>query len=940
MSNKSKILIVEHDPNDIELMLFELKKSGINYESIIVQNEPDFRAELIKFNPDIILSDYSFPSFDGPTAFKIKEKVNPDIPFIFVSGTVGEERAVELIKNGVTDYVLKDKLFTLSQKIFRALKDAEKKKEKIVADEKLYKVNNLYSFISEVNQNIVRAKDEATLFRTSCSLAIEFGKFKISWIGLFDIENQKISLIEQCGIADRDLEIFRNKVYKAGGAQGQVLQSGKYFICNDIQTELESPNWKSFGLEHGIRSYIVLPIKKSNKIIGTFNLYSTERNFSGIEEIKLLVEVTDDISFALNLFEKEKKQKETDKQIAKNEKQKEFDKNNLSALINNTKDLMWSVDRDFNLITSNKSFDEMIKMNFGKVIEKGENVLSALASPEMLNHFKQLYERAFAGEAFIETDYFNISVEFWSEISFSPINKGDTIIGAACHSRDITERKRAEEQLRKSEAFNRGILNSLSSHIAVIDVSGTIIAVNESWKRFAIENGETTLVNTGEGANYYEVCEKSAKMYVAGAFEVLQGLKDVMNGNKSSFYLEYACHSPNEQRWFGMRVMKFDSAEPMVVTAHQNITERKLAEENLIQSESKLNEAQAIGHLGNWELDFDTQEALWSAEACRIYGISPVERKHTFAEWESFIHPDDLDSVRVTNNEARKTLNDIILNHRIVLKDGSTKHIYAKSKFKLNQYGKPVGLYGIILDVTERRSAEEERDKMISNIVRHSKNLEQFTSIVSHNLRAPVANILGLATVLKNKISKADRVRSQEYLFQATEQLDKVFKDLNTILRVRSEINEYKETVYFAELVDTIKSSIYNIIETEKVEIVTDFRASDKITSIKSYMHSIFYNLISNSIKYRQPGKSPVIRIKSEVSKEKIKISFKDNGIGVDLIKHGDKIFGLYKRFHLHIEGKGLGLFMVKTQIETLGGTIRMESEEGKGAEFIIELPL
>ncbi len=124
------------------------------------------------------------------------------------------------------------------------------------------------------------------------------------------------------------------------------------------------------------------------------------------------------------------------------------------------------------------------------------------------------------------------------------------------------------------------------------------------------------------------------------------------------------------------------------------------------------------------------------------------------------------------------------------------------------------------------------------------------------------------------------------------------------------------------------------------MQIITDFSAVDKMTSIKSYLHSIFYNLISNSIKYRQSGKAPLIKIKSDLNEETIRISFKDNGVGIDLLKHGEKIFGLYKRFHANTEGKGLGLFMVKTQVETLGGTINVKSAHGDGAEFILEMPL
>ncbi|MEJ7692640.1 ATP-binding protein [Daejeonella sp.] len=121
------------------------------------------------------------------------------------------------------------------------------------------------------------------------------------------------------------------------------------------------------------------------------------------------------------------------------------------------------------------------------------------------------------------------------------------------------------------------------------------------------------------------------------------------------------------------------------------------------------------------------------------------------------------------------------------------------------------------------------------------------------------------------------------------------------------------------------------------MQITTDFAEIDKFNTIKSYMHSIFYNLISNSIKYRRPDVDPRIEISSHLSESKLTINFNDNGSGIDMVKHGDKLFGLYKRFHANIEGKGMGLYMVKTQVETLGGKVSVRSEVGRGAEFIIE---
>jgi len=143
MAPNLNILILEDNESDAYLLCRELKKSGLNFTSQIVQTRIEYENAIQNFHPDLILSDYSLPSFDAVSAFRIKQNENPHIPFIIVSGTIGEENAVELIKEGVTDYVSKDKLFTLSTKINRALNDTEKRKEKENQDIELRRANKL-----------------------------------------------------------------------------------------------------------------------------------------------------------------------------------------------------------------------------------------------------------------------------------------------------------------------------------------------------------------------------------------------------------------------------------------------------------------------------------------------------------------------------------------------------------------------------------------------------------------------------------------------------------------------------------------------------------------------------------------------------------------------------------------------------------------------------
>lgn len=132
---------------------------------------------------------------------------------------------------------------------------------------------------------------------------------------------------------------------------------------------------------------------------------------------------------------------------------------------------------------------------------------------------------------------------------------------------------------------------------------------------------------------------------------------------------------------------------------------------------------------------------------------------------------------------------------------------------------------------------------------------------------------------------------------------------------------------------------IRNLFDIDDIEIQYDFSEINHFATLKSYIHSIFYNLITNSIKYRRSIPC-IIKIESRLKGKKLQLFFTDNSLGIDLEKRGDQIFGLYKRFHFHVDGKGMGLFMVKAQVEKLGGKISIKSEVNKGTEFKIEFEI
>lgn len=388
--------------------------------------------------------------------------------------------------------------------------------------------------------------------------------------------------------------------------------------------------------------------------------------------------------------------------------------------------------------------------------------------------------------------------------------------------------------------------------------------------------------------------------------------------------------------WFNSVLKDKDGKVVTIMSLVQDITESKTFDERLEYNDTRLKEAQATAHVGNWEIDLVNNTEVWSDEIYKILGADEA-LVFSIELFLSFIHPDDLNDVK----KAFKAFQNASLDYKLLLKDGVVKYVYSTWGVEYDKNKKPIRIYGILQDITERKLAEIERTKMVNDLTQRNKDLEQFSYIISHNLRAPVANIIGASGALSDPgLNKKEKGELSNGINESARKLDSVINDLNNILQVKLETHVAKEKVFFPELVEDVKISIKDLISNNSVEIKYDFTGINNFFTLKPYLYSIFYNLISNSVKYRRQQIPCIIKIKSSLVKNKIELIFTDNGMGIDLKKRGDQVFGLYKRFHTNIEGKGMGLFMVKAQVEALGGKISIKSTENKGTEFKIEFEL
>jgi PAS domain S-box-containing protein len=247
-------------------------------------------------------------------------------------------------------------------------------------------------------------------------------------------------------------------------------------------------------------------------------------------------------------------------------------------------------------------------------------------------------------------------------------------------------------------------------------------------------------------------------------------------------------------------------------------------------------------------------------------------------------------------------------------------------------------------DITDRKRVEEkivEQTTRLASVAedmkRKNNQLEEFTQIVSHNLRSPVGNILTLLSFYEGAESEGEKAEYISLLKEAAGTTLVMLNELNDILKIKQTKNIEKQDLKFEKVMQQIRTMMNARITELGAEIVTDFSAAPDISYPTIYLESILLNLLDNALKYYCPGRPPRVEVNTSINQQgNIILEIKDNGVGINLQRYGHQVFKLRKTFHHHPESRGIGLFMIKNQIEAMGGEITISSKENEGTSFFI----
>jgi len=304
-----RLLIVEDVKADAERALYQLGRAGLDCVWRRVETEQELVAALAEFEPTVILSDFSLPQFDGMSALGIARVHAPGIPFIFLSGTIGEETAIEALHAGAVDYVLKENLARLAPALRRAIHEAAARLERQKQQEQISRLNRVLRMLSGVNGLVLRLRDRTELLRETCRLATTVGGYTAAVAAAGTSASALLQPVAWSGSDERVLEKLRGYVAESAaresGVIGTVIGTGREFVCNNTATRSATARFDSLMLQTGLLSVVVLPLMVDNTAIAVLVLTARDCDVVGDEELDMLREVAGNLSFGLQYLQRD-----------------------------------------------------------------------------------------------------------------------------------------------------------------------------------------------------------------------------------------------------------------------------------------------------------------------------------------------------------------------------------------------------------------------------------------------------------------------------------------------------------------------------------------------------------------------------------------------------------------------------------------------------------
>jgi PAS domain S-box-containing protein len=524
----------------------------------------------------------------------------------------------------------------------------------------------------------------------------------------------------------------------------------------------------------------------------------------------------------------------------------------------------------------------------------------------------------------------------WVSTNGVPVyGKNMELIGYRGSDNDITDRKRAEAETNR---FKK-IAESANYGMAIANPMGNIEYINSF---FAEIHGYTSTELIGKHISIFH-----SESQLTSVMKLFQ---EIAQNKKVEPTIVWHAHRNGTEfpmLMSGIFVQDNVNNQEYVAASAIDMTDYIKAEQQIRAQEARYRSIIALSNTGAWEFDINKNFVWCSPEYFSMLGYDVADFNMDGSDnlnevWSDLIHPDDKENAQTKFLQYLMEENAGMYENyfRMKHKDGHDVWIWSRGQRIENQDGTRNNLVlGTHIDISDQQNYLRKIEGLLKTEEKQNQSLLSFTQIVSHNLRVHTANMLGIFMLLKSDHPELYDNEFLKMIETSSESLEETIRDLNDILSMKHVSPDEYKSVNLYSFMEEQKILVLHAANAKQVRVFNEVAKHETVDTIPESLQRIVFNLLTNAIQFSSTEKESFIKIKAEKNEKYLAISLEDNGIGIDLNRHGSKLFDMYKKFHEGYDSKGLGLYIVKNQVEALGGYIEVQSEINKGSIFTVYIP-
>jgi PAS domain S-box-containing protein len=878
------VLSLEDSDRDFEIMCEKIVDSGYILNISRAETENEFTSLIKKNNFDIILADFNLPGFDAFNALRLCHEICPEVPFICVSGNIGEEIAVELLKMGAVDYILKDRLEKLPFAIQRALDEAKEKITRKNAEEALREEEELYRSLFENSVlGISQALPDGRLIRANDAYARMYG-----YADAEDIMRKVTHIGHQLYANPED----RQEIIRILTAKG-VMEPKEMTVKRCDGTLFD----------------VLVSAREIRDSKGNFLCYQAEH-----------VDIT------------ERKRAERALQESETHFRSIVENSEAGYFFIDNKGIISNVNKSWIKLYHYNSEEEIIGHHFTEI----QNLDDVNLAEEFVNGIKNYDPRYLTGDFSRKCKDGAIG---YHTFSAKPVIQNGRIIGIEGFIIDTTENRISTQKLNESEKKFHSLFENMAEGVALhsllfnengIPVDYRIIDVNPVFEQIigiSKENIVGKLATEAYGTDSPPYLNEYAQVAI----------------QQTSFFFE--TFFPPLNKYFLISVVPWETNG--FATIFQDITERKLADEVLRQSEEKYRDM--VEQINDVIFSTDTKgNFTYVSPTVEILGgYTPDEMiGHPMSE---FIDPSFIPLIK----EQFKNVMEGKLNpteYKVKAKTGELKWMRSSSR-PIIVDDQTIGMRGVLTDITERKKAEEELINAKEKAEESDRLKTAFLHNISHEIRTPMNSIIGFSDLLNDEdLLPENRKEYTNLIIQSGNHLLSIITDIVNIATIEAGQEKiYESEINLSSTFQIVYNQFIRKAKTQNIDLLLQLPSKElRILADETKLEQILINLISNALKFTKQGYIRFGYTIEEASVETTNIPalhffVEDTGIGISPEMY-EEIFIRFRQVEntttRQFGGSGLGLSITKAYVELMGGKIWLESKTNKGSTFHFTLPL